>query len=76
MGTTHLARLQFTADGPAVEGEWTVPGTARDRYTEWVGLYGTDPHVVIRLIEETDGIERVRRTWGAGKNRVTSRKRR
>ncbi|KUN81116.1 hypothetical protein AQJ66_24440 [Streptomyces bungoensis] len=27
---------------------------------EWVGLYGTDAHMVIRLIEEADGIERVR----------------
>lgn len=32
METRHLARLQFTADGPAVEGEWTVPGPAKDRY--------------------------------------------
>ncbi|MFD7407763.1 hypothetical protein ACFV7R_35045 [Streptomyces sp. NPDC059866] len=65
MGTRHLARLQFRADGPAVEGAWTVPSTAQDRYTEWVGLYGTDPNVVIRLIEETDGAERVRKTWTA-----------
>lgn len=65
MGTRHLARLQFRVDGPAVEGEWTVPGTARDRYTEWVGLYGTGPTVVIQLIEETDGRERVRRKWTA-----------
>ncbi|GGX57679.1 hypothetical protein GCM10010321_88280 [Streptomyces chartreusis] len=34
--------------GPAVEGEWTVPSTARDRYMEWVGLYGTGSTVVIR----------------------------
>lgn len=65
MATRHLARLQFEVDGPAVEGEWTTPGTARDRYTEWVGLYGTDPAVVIRLIEEIDGRERVRKTWTA-----------
>lgn len=30
-------------NGPAVEGEWTVPGTAQDQYTEYVGLYGTNP---------------------------------
>ncbi|MEU0031996.1 hypothetical protein [Streptomyces sp. NPDC006335] len=66
MGTTrHLARLQFEADGPAVEGEWTAPATAQERYTEWVGLYGTDPAVVIRLIEESDGRETVRKTWTA-----------
>ncbi|MGV9249017.1 hypothetical protein [Streptomyces sp. NPDC003710] len=65
MGTRHLARLQFEADGPAVEGEWAVPGTAQDRYTEWVGRYGTNPFVVIRLIEEIDGDQRVRKTWTA-----------
>ncbi|WP_326655646.1 hypothetical protein [Streptomyces sp. NBC_01750] len=66
MGTTrHLARLQFEENGPIVEGQWTVPGTAQDRYTEWVGLYGTGPAVVIRLIEETDGRERVRKKWTA-----------
>lgn len=66
MGTTrHLSRLQFEEDGPAVEGAWTVPGTAQDRYTEWVGLYGAGPTVVIQLIEETDGRERVRRKWTA-----------
>ncbi|GAA3808313.1 hypothetical protein ACFQ0G_53495 [Streptomyces chiangmaiensis] len=56
MRIRHLARLQFEADGPAVEGEWTVPGTAQDRYTE---------SVVIRLIEETDGVEHVRKIWTA-----------
>ncbi len=38
METMYLVRLQFEADGPAVEGEWALPSTARDRYTEWVGL--------------------------------------
>ncbi|WP_351235357.1 hypothetical protein [Streptomyces sp. NPDC002133] len=65
METKHLARLQFEADGPAVEGEWKVPATAQDRYTEWVGLDGTDPDVVIRLIEETDGRQRTVKTWTA-----------
>ncbi|MFE7932957.1 hypothetical protein ACFU6S_30415 [Streptomyces sp. NPDC057456] len=40
-------------------------GFPRDRYTEWVGLYGAGPAVVIRLIEETDGRECVRKTWTA-----------
>ncbi|WP_406390183.1 hypothetical protein OG806_49595 [Streptomyces sp. NBC_00882] len=44
---------------------WAIPDTAQDRYTEWVGLYGSDPAVVIRLIEETDGRERGRKTWTA-----------
>ncbi|WP_406390198.1 hypothetical protein OG806_49555 [Streptomyces sp. NBC_00882] len=70
MGTTrHLARLQFEADGPAVEGEWTIPGTARDRYTEWVGLYGTGPAVVIQVIEETDGRARAQEVDGPGRGR-------
>ncbi|MEV5080688.1 hypothetical protein AB0K74_18225 [Streptomyces sp. NPDC056159] len=63
METKYLARLQFEADGPAVEGEWTLPSTARDRYTEWVGLYSKDPNVVVRLIQETDGRKRMLRTW-------------
>ncbi|GAA3372613.1 hypothetical protein GCM10017744_104830 [Streptomyces antimycoticus] len=63
--TKHLATLQFRADGPAVEAEWTVVVTAQRRYAEWVGLYGTDPAVVIKLIEETGGRRRVRKTWAA-----------
>jgi hypothetical protein len=39
--------------------------TAQDRYTEWVGLYGTGSTVVIQVLEETDGRERVRRKWTA-----------
>lgn len=59
----HIARLQFTRDGAAAEGEWTVTATARMRYREWVGRYGSDPTVMIRLIEETAGCECIRRTW-------------
>ncbi|WP_206282267.1 hypothetical protein [Streptomyces rhizosphaericus] len=65
MTTKYLAALQFERGGPAVEAEWTIPDTAQDRYTEWVGIYGTRPSVVIRLIEETDGRRRVRETWTA-----------
>ncbi|GGY06774.1 hypothetical protein [Streptomyces minutiscleroticus] len=65
METRHLARIQFAESGPAVEGEWTVPATAQARYAERVGLYGADPAVVIRLVEESDGRRRVRRTWAA-----------
>ena len=65
MKTKHIARLQFTPDGAAVEGEWTVATTARSRYREWVGRYGSDPAVVIRLIEETGGRELIRMSWTA-----------
>ena len=63
METRHLARLQFEPGGRVVEGEWAVPGTARDRYREWLGLYGTVPTVLIQFIEVTDGREHVRRRW-------------
>lgn len=65
METKYLARLRFVADGPAVEGEWTVFDTARDRYTKWVGVYSKNPAVSIQLIEKTDGHEHVLRTWTA-----------
>lgn len=42
-----------------------MAATARDRYTEWVGLYSADPNVVVCLIEKTGGRERVLRTWTA-----------
>ncbi|MGW3572238.1 hypothetical protein ACWDSL_51755 [Streptomyces sp. NPDC000941] len=42
-----------------------VPGTAQNKYTEYVGLYGTNPGVVIQLVKETDGRRRVRKTWTA-----------
>lgn len=63
--TRYLARLRFVANGPAVEGEWALASTARDRYTEWVGIYSKDPEVVVWLIEKTGGQERVLRTWTA-----------
>lgn len=65
MESRYLARLQFVATGPAVQGEWTVLDTAEERYTTWVGLYSQNPAVVIQLIEETNGLEHVLRTWTA-----------
>ncbi|GAA2524227.1 hypothetical protein [Streptomyces longisporus] len=65
MELKYLVRLRFVADGPRVEGEWSVLDTAQDRYTEWVGLYSKDPAVVVELLEETDGRERVLRRWTA-----------
>ncbi|MFD8621708.1 hypothetical protein [Streptomyces sp. NPDC059513] len=65
MATKYRARLQFVENGPAVEGDWAVPDTAQDQYTEWVGLYGASSTVVIKLIKETDGREHVSRKWTA-----------
>lgn len=65
MDTKHLATLQFEADGPAVEGEWIDDSTARRTYRDWVGLYGSNPSVVIRLVEETGGRRHVIKTWTA-----------
>ncbi|GHE51380.1 hypothetical protein [Streptomyces capitiformicae] len=65
MQTKYLARLRFVANGPIVEGEWNVLGTARDRYTEWVGLYSKNPAAVIQVIEKTDDQERALHTWTA-----------
>lgn len=65
MVTNNRVTLQFTPGGPVVEGEWAASATAETRYTQWVGLYGTGPNMVIRLIEETDGRRRVRKTWTA-----------
>ncbi|MFJ8677338.1 hypothetical protein [Streptomyces sp. NPDC093589] len=65
MSTKFIARLQFTPEGAAVEGEWSVAATARGRYREWVGRYGSNPAVVVQLIEETDGCERIERIWTA-----------
>ncbi|WP_328380615.1 hypothetical protein OHB13_38035 (plasmid) [Streptomyces sp. NBC_00440] len=65
MGTRHIVILQFEADGPAVEGDWSDGSTARRNYRDWVGLYGSDPHVAIQLIEEADGCRRVLKTWTA-----------
>ncbi|MFK8907778.1 hypothetical protein [Streptomyces sp. YS-3] len=63
MESTHLVRLTFRTGGPAVEGEWSVAGTAQDRYTEWVGRHSANPAAVIQLIEDSGGRQRVDRTW-------------
>lgn len=66
-------RLRFTARGPSLDGAWNDPDTAQARYTQWVGLYGSSPTVMIQLIEETAGREHVRRTWTAGGGTRTGR---
>ncbi|WP_086796903.1 hypothetical protein [Streptomyces caniscabiei] len=65
MKTMYLARLRFEPGGPAVTGEWALPGTAQDRYTEWVGLFSKNPKVVVCLIEKTGDREHVLRMWTA-----------
>ncbi|MFG2800589.1 hypothetical protein [Streptomyces pseudovenezuelae] len=63
----HLVRLHFQADGPAVTAEWADDATARRTWRDWVGLYGSDEKVVIRLAEEIGGSERVLMTWERGR---------
>ncbi|MFF5019327.1 hypothetical protein [Streptomyces sp. NPDC001165] len=64
--TTHLVCLQFVAGGPMVTGEWADGATARRTWRDWVGLYGSDEKVVIRLAENADGGERVLMAWKRG----------
>ncbi|POX50932.1 hypothetical protein [Streptomyces sp. Ru72] len=69
--TTHLVRLRFEADGQAVTGEWADGATARRTWRDWVGLYGSDEEVVIRLTEDSEG-ERVLMAWERGRVVETS----
>jgi hypothetical protein len=63
--TRYLVALQFTEGGPAVTGEWNDDAPALRTYRGWVGLYGSQDSVVIRLIEVSDGREHVLKTWTA-----------
>ncbi|MEU7206161.1 hypothetical protein [Streptomyces sp. NPDC045470] len=63
---TYRVSLQFRADGPAVTGEWADETTARRIWRDWVGLYGSDDSVVIRLVEESDGQEQELTAWKHG----------
>ncbi|MGW2747825.1 hypothetical protein [Streptomyces sp. NPDC001450] len=64
--TTHLVRLQFAAGGPTVTGDWADGATARRAWRDWVGLFGSDEKVVVRLAEDADGAERVLMAWERG----------
>ncbi|MEV1085754.1 hypothetical protein AB0I98_47365 [Streptomyces sp. NPDC050211] len=64
---THLVRLQFGADGPAVTGQWADGATARRTWRDWVGLYGSGEYVVIRLTDDADGNERLLIAWEQGR---------
>jgi hypothetical protein len=60
-------RLRFSANGPAVTGDWRVLDTAERKFTGWVGTYGSLDHVIIQLVEETnDGQETVVKSWTKG----------
>lgn len=52
------AVLRFTANGPAVTEEWAAEATARRTWRDWIGLYGSDENVLVRLIEDTGDRER------------------
>jgi hypothetical protein len=65
--TTYRTVLRFTANGPKVTGEWAAGTTARRTWRGWVGHYGSDENVVIRLVEETDSRERVLTAWEHGR---------
>ncbi|MER6531786.1 hypothetical protein [Streptomyces sp. NPDC001508] len=62
-GPVHRVRLQFGAGGPAVIGEWVDGAVARRAWHAWVGLYGSDQSVVIRLAREAGGSENVLMAW-------------
>ncbi|WP_030185944.1 hypothetical protein [Streptomyces capuensis] len=63
--TQYCVKLQFEAGGPAVTGWWSNEATARRNYRDHIGLYGSGQSVVIRLVEETAGGQRVLETWPA-----------
>ncbi|MFJ1974117.1 hypothetical protein ACIO93_36420 [Streptomyces sp. NPDC087903] len=65
METRYFARLRFVVNGPVVEGKWALVSSARDRYTEWVGIYSKDPEVVVCLIGKTGDQGRALRMWTA-----------
>lgn len=61
---TYHVRMQFTPDGPAVDGTCANPDTALDRYRERVGSHGSLSGVKISLAKETDdGRLQTIRTW-------------
>ncbi|WP_086800303.1 hypothetical protein [Streptomyces caniscabiei] len=64
--TIYRAVLRFHADGPAAIGEWTVDTTPLQVYRQWVGIYGSDPAVIIEVTEENEDRQRVLRTWEQG----------
>ncbi|MER5302162.1 hypothetical protein ABT039_22265 [Streptomyces lasiicapitis] len=62
--STFHVTLQFSPDGPSVEGSWGDAGTALRKFRSWVGTHGSRDGVVIKLTEqEADGRATVLRIW-------------
>lgn len=60
----YRVHLSFRPDGPEDTGDWDVWEPADRTYREWIGLYGSQPQVTIRLTEATaDGPRRVLKSW-------------
>lgn len=62
--------LEFRPGVPAVTGEWTDADVAHRTYRSWVGLYGSRPQVVIRLVEQAPDGPRVVKSWTAADGEV------
>ncbi|MFF7176816.1 hypothetical protein [Streptomyces pseudovenezuelae] len=59
--------LQFIPGGPVVTGEWTEDATARKAWRDWIGLYGSDEKVTVRVIETADGLTTDIAVWEHGR---------
>jgi hypothetical protein len=60
---TYSVTLRFRPDGPAAYGEWDQEATADQRYRSYVGLYGSQPAVTVRLDQLAGGHVQVLRQW-------------
>ncbi|WP_328643902.1 hypothetical protein [Streptomyces canus] len=63
MTTLFRTTLQFTAGGPSVTGEWAEDTTAHKTWRDWIGLYGSDENVTVRVVETADGRTRDVAVW-------------
>ncbi|GGX29624.1 hypothetical protein [Streptomyces chryseus] len=55
--------LRFTADGPAVTGEWSSDETALRKFRSFVGVYGDHATATITLTASGPEQPRALRTW-------------
>ena len=69
---TYEVRLRFRANGPAVIGWWTDKAVAEAKFAKDIGVYGSQPGVIITLSVEDDGDVRVLETWTSGHGRTVS----
>jgi hypothetical protein len=65
--TLFRTTLQFTAGGPSVTGEWTEDTTARKAWRDWIGLYGSDEKVTVRVVETAAGRTQDVAVWERGR---------